>query len=321
MNVYEADQVKVKIGQEMEIRFPYLNETVLGKVQYVVPEVSKDTRPIQIRATVPNVNGKLKSNILVRASLEIPPVPGYTVIPRAVDGRHERQRYAFIQNESTGSGTIEKFERRKLEIAEERDDRPGSPDVARSDLSGTSSVPNTIRRCPSPSAIVIRSGSALILSPELSPTDQQSIAVCDPGAPPQADPQRSTQPDPSIGPAPPIRSSTPRPQYTEMKAFLMKDSMHCTSDLDSGAHRSSTLRLTDRQIPALQDSDSETLSQSCHNFRFDRAHADSQWQRLVRRWGVERNDGLRWGVTHEFPCSFHVEDRDGPAAGHARSGS
>lgn len=44
VNVYEADQVKVKIGQEMEIRFPYLNETVLGKVQYVAPEVSKDTR-------------------------------------------------------------------------------------------------------------------------------------------------------------------------------------------------------------------------------------------------------------------------------------
>src|SRR5262249_14936862 len=83
VNVYEADQVKVKIGQDMEIRFPYLNATVVGNVQCPAPEVSKHARAIKIRATVPNVDGKLKSDMLVRASLESPPVEGWTVLPRA----------------------------------------------------------------------------------------------------------------------------------------------------------------------------------------------------------------------------------------------
>jgi cobalt-zinc-cadmium efflux system membrane fusion protein len=122
VNVYEADQVKVKIGQEMEIRFPYLNETVLGKVEYVASEVSKDTRAIKIRATVPNVDGKLKSDMLVRASLEIPPVDRWTVIPRMAMVVMNGKEYAFVRDEKTQSRDAEKFERRKLEIAEERDD-------------------------------------------------------------------------------------------------------------------------------------------------------------------------------------------------------
>ncbi len=122
VNVYEADQVKVKVGQDMEIRFPYLNETVLGKVQYVAPEVSKDTRAIQIRATVPNINGVLKSNILVRAGLEVPPVPGWAVIPRLAMVVMNGHEYAFVRDEKSGDRGVEKFERRQLEIGEERED-------------------------------------------------------------------------------------------------------------------------------------------------------------------------------------------------------
>jgi cobalt-zinc-cadmium efflux system membrane fusion protein len=122
VNVYEADQVKVHIGQDMEIRFPYLDETVMGKVQYVAPEVSKDTRAIKIRATVRNVDGKLKSDMLVRASLDIPPVPKWTVIPRAAMVVMNGNEYAFVRDDKTASKEIDKYERRKLEIAEERDD-------------------------------------------------------------------------------------------------------------------------------------------------------------------------------------------------------
>ena len=122
VNVYEADQVKVKIGQDMEIRFPYLNETVLGKVLYVAPEVSKDTRAIKIRATVPNIDGKLKSDMLVRASLAIPPVQSWTVIPRMAMVVMNGNEYAFVRDEQASAKGVDKFERRKLEVAEERDD-------------------------------------------------------------------------------------------------------------------------------------------------------------------------------------------------------
>lgn len=124
LNVYEADQAQVKIGQHMEIRFPYLmNRTILGTVQYVATEVSKETRTIRIKASVPNANDELKADMLVRASLDIPPVDGQTVIPRSAVVVMNGHEYAFVRKPPTDSTTgHEQFERRKIVIAEERSD-------------------------------------------------------------------------------------------------------------------------------------------------------------------------------------------------------
>ena len=125
VNVYEADQARVAMGQEMEIRFPYLDKTLVGKVEYVANEVSKDTRAIQIRASIPNVDGKLKAAMLVRATLRIPPEPGQTVIPRQAMVVMNGSEYAFVQKEPknpSDSNEVLQFERRQLLVAEERDD-------------------------------------------------------------------------------------------------------------------------------------------------------------------------------------------------------
>jgi membrane fusion protein, heavy metal efflux system len=122
VNVYEADQVKVTIGQKMEIRFPYLDQMILGTVQYVATEVSKETRAIKIRASIPNPDGKLKADMLVRGTLEIPPVSGQTVIPRMAVVVMDGQEYAFVRKPSGGSDGPRFFERRKLAVAEERYD-------------------------------------------------------------------------------------------------------------------------------------------------------------------------------------------------------
>ncbi len=123
LNVYEADQAQVKIGQHMEIRFPYLNRTILGTVQYVATAVSKDTRTIRIKASIPNVNGELKADMLVKASLDIPPVNTQTVIPRSAVVVLNGHEYAFVRKSATKSKKDdERFERRELVIAEERSD-------------------------------------------------------------------------------------------------------------------------------------------------------------------------------------------------------
>src|SRR5262249_13832178 len=142
VNVYEADQVKVRIGQDMEIKFPYLDETVLGKVQYVAPEVSKDTRAIKIRATVPNIDGRLKSDMLVLARLDVPRVPGWRTSPRLAMVVMNGHEYAFVRDETADPRGAEKFERRKLDVAEEREDhvvvarglRPGERIASRGSL-------------------------------------------------------------------------------------------------------------------------------------------------------------------------------------------
>jgi membrane fusion protein, heavy metal efflux system len=122
LNVYEADQAQVKMGQHMEIRFPYLNRTILGTVQYVATEVSKDSRTIRIKASVPNLNDELKADMLVRASLDIPPVNGQTVIPRSAVVVMNGHEYAFVRKSPADSKDTELFERREIVIAEERSD-------------------------------------------------------------------------------------------------------------------------------------------------------------------------------------------------------
>ncbi len=122
VNVYEADQVKVAMGQHMEIRFPYLEDTILGTVQYVATEVSKDTHAIKIRASIPNPDGKLKADMLVRASLDIPRVKGQTVIPRLAVVVMNGHEYAFVRKPGTKPDEPVQFERRKLVLAEERFD-------------------------------------------------------------------------------------------------------------------------------------------------------------------------------------------------------
>jgi membrane fusion protein, heavy metal efflux system len=123
LNVYEADLAQVKMGQHMEIRFPYLqNRTILGTVQYVATEVSKDTRTIRIKASVPNLNDELKADMLVRASLDIPPVDGQTVIPRSAVVVMNGHEYAFVRKPLADSTEVEQFERRQIVIAEERSD-------------------------------------------------------------------------------------------------------------------------------------------------------------------------------------------------------
>jgi len=122
MNVYEADQAKVSMGQDLEVRFPYLDRTIEDKVEYVASEVSKDTRAILVRASIPNVDGKLKADMLVRADLKIPPVPGQTVIPRQSMVVMNGNEYAFVQKEQSNSKGVELFERQQLVVAEERDE-------------------------------------------------------------------------------------------------------------------------------------------------------------------------------------------------------
>jgi cobalt-zinc-cadmium efflux system membrane fusion protein len=127
VNVFEVDQDKVRMGQTMEIHFPFLNQRISGKVDYVASEVSKDTRAVKVRATIPNPDGKLKSDMLVHALLEIPPVSGQTVVPRLAMVSISGSEYVFVRKTPNPGGTerpadVDSFERRKINVAQENTD-------------------------------------------------------------------------------------------------------------------------------------------------------------------------------------------------------
>jgi cobalt-zinc-cadmium efflux system membrane fusion protein len=121
-NVYEVDQARVAVGQTMEITFPFLQQTMRGTVEYVSSEVSRETRAVQVRASIRNPGGKLKSDMLVKVFLEIPPVKGMTVIPRLAMIVLNGSEYVFVKTGSAGSPGTAQFARRKVTVAQESSD-------------------------------------------------------------------------------------------------------------------------------------------------------------------------------------------------------
>jgi cobalt-zinc-cadmium efflux system membrane fusion protein len=121
-NVYEVDQAKVGVGQKMEIRFPFLQQTTHATVEHVSSEVSRETRAVLVRASIANPGGKLKADMLVKVILDIPPVKGQTVIPRLSLVVINGNEYVFVKKGSSGLADAVRFERRRVSVAQENSD-------------------------------------------------------------------------------------------------------------------------------------------------------------------------------------------------------
>jgi membrane fusion protein, heavy metal efflux system len=117
-NVFESDVDLVKIGQSWEIHFPFLDQKLQGKVEYISNRVDPNTHAVRVRTSIPNADGHLKSDMLVRGMLEIAPAPGRTVIPRTALIVDDGHYYVFVQD----GVKPEKFERRIVGVAQEKDD-------------------------------------------------------------------------------------------------------------------------------------------------------------------------------------------------------
>jgi len=125
LNVYELDQDKVKVGMNLMIHFPFLEKDITGKVEYVASQVSKDNRAVKVRASVNNPGGRLKSDMLVTASLEIPPRVGQTVIPRLAMVALNGNDYVFVRDtgaEGSKDPKTKEYRRVKVQVAQENAD-------------------------------------------------------------------------------------------------------------------------------------------------------------------------------------------------------
>lgn len=117
-NVYERDLFHVSTGLPWEVRFPFSKEVVRGKVDYVANQVDPQTRALRIRGSIPNRDGHLKSDQLVRVFVKYPPQPGSTVVPRRSVIVEAGDTFVFVQR----PGTVDSFERRPIEIDHELSD-------------------------------------------------------------------------------------------------------------------------------------------------------------------------------------------------------
>ncbi|WP_435010633.1 efflux RND transporter periplasmic adaptor subunit [Tundrisphaera lichenicola] len=120
-NVFESDQDKVHLGQKWDIVLQYSNEKFPAVVESIAKGVDLETKTLRIRASISNIGRDLKARMLVRAILQVPPLPGDTVIPRQALAVFNGESYAFVQKGESGPDA-DRFERRKIEIEQEGSD-------------------------------------------------------------------------------------------------------------------------------------------------------------------------------------------------------
>ncbi len=118
-NVFESDLDLVKLGQSWEIQFPFQAERLHGTVDYISNNVDPGTHAVRIRTSIKNPEGKLKSQMLVRGTLEVPPVPGRTVIPRTALVTNAGKFYTYVKE----PGASNEFRRVPVTIAQEKGDQ------------------------------------------------------------------------------------------------------------------------------------------------------------------------------------------------------
>ena len=117
-NVFESDLDLVKLGQSWEIQFPFQTERLHGKVEYISNNVDPGTHAVRIRTSIANNEGRIKSDMLVRGTLEIAPNPNFTVIPRTSLIVNAGLYYAFVKLPGSSTG----YRRVPVKVAQEKDD-------------------------------------------------------------------------------------------------------------------------------------------------------------------------------------------------------
>ncbi|QDV32865.1 efflux RND transporter periplasmic adaptor subunit [Tautonia plasticadhaerens] len=118
-DVYERDLPVIRIGLDWEVRFPFLDEAVKGRVEYIADEVDPSSRAVRIRGVLPNPDRRFKADMLVRTVIAIPPGAGRVAIPREAMISIDGGDFAFVR-----VGTApETFERHPIRVERETADR------------------------------------------------------------------------------------------------------------------------------------------------------------------------------------------------------
>ena len=117
-NVFESDLGLIKLGQSWEIEFPFQQQRLHGKVEHISNNVDPATHAVRVRTSIANNEGRIKSDMLVRGCLEIPPDPRRTVIPRTALVVSAGRFHAFVKL----PGSSLQYRRVTVAVAQEKDD-------------------------------------------------------------------------------------------------------------------------------------------------------------------------------------------------------
>ena len=117
---YEKDLAAIRRGLAVEVTTDAVpGERFPGTIDFVASEVSPESRTVRVRATVDNRDGKLRSGLFVRASIELPGSAGEQVLalPQGAIQTLEERPHVFLR---IGPAT---FARRPIELGRSFDGR------------------------------------------------------------------------------------------------------------------------------------------------------------------------------------------------------
>ncbi len=100
LDVYEKDVRFIKVGKSVEITSEsYPNETFTGRVTFIDPVVSGETRTVRVRTEFNNPVGKLKPQMYVKAEVRVP-VNDAIVIPTSAVLATGRRDVVWVEVDS-----------------------------------------------------------------------------------------------------------------------------------------------------------------------------------------------------------------------------
>ncbi|MFO9702926.1 efflux RND transporter periplasmic adaptor subunit [Legionella pneumophila serogroup 1] len=97
--VYEEDLGKVKVGQEVTIHaLSYPKQTFPGQVTLIEPNLDPLTRTVNVRITLDNKEGLLKTGMFVRANVILARNEAALTVPNAAVLQADGEQFVFVQN-------------------------------------------------------------------------------------------------------------------------------------------------------------------------------------------------------------------------------
>ena len=107
LDAYESDLQWLRYGQEVEfITEAYAGETFAGRIAFIDPVLSKDTRTVKVRVNVPNEDGRLKPEMFVRAVVHSRVAAGGRVLDAGLAGKWISRMHPEIVKDEPGNCDI-----------------------------------------------------------------------------------------------------------------------------------------------------------------------------------------------------------------------
>lgn len=103
LDIFESDVGWVRFGQSVDVTLEGFPEQVMtGSVAFIEPVLNEQTRTVQVRVVLPNLEGRLKPGMYAQALLSIPILASGEPGPTGLEGKYVCPMHPYVVQEAAG---------------------------------------------------------------------------------------------------------------------------------------------------------------------------------------------------------------------------